>query len=285
MMHKVVGAVLVLCILVGVIAGCRSAKKIRKVISVPRKDTMHIVADTLVTIGPNPDPKADSIRAIHQILASLEKRRIDFQTFSAKMKVHYEGGDGKGYEFNAYIHIKKDSIIWISVTYVLGIEAFRMLITPDSVKIIDKLKKVVMMRSVSFLQYDIHLPVDFRTLQDLLIGNPIFLDTSSIIFYKKEQTAISLMSIGNLFKNYISLNPGDNSLRHSKLDDADVRRARTCDLTYGDYEQRDSILFSTHRKISVAEKSKLDIEINYKQYNFNEPLGFPFSVPKNYKRR
>ncbi|HMH22374.1 MAG TPA: DUF4292 domain-containing protein [Puia sp.] len=268
---------------IGILEGCRSAKKIQKVIAVQHKDSVKTVvmavADSMKT-----DPRADSILFISQTLTKLESNQIDFTTFSAKVKVNYEGGEG-GNEFTAFVHIRKDSLIWIKVNALLGIEAFRMVITKDSVKILDKFKKIVRLRSVSFLQQEIHLPVDFKTLQDLLIGNPIFLDTSNVLFYKKEQVGLSLMCIGALFKNYITLNPGDNTLKHSKLDDTDPMRARTCDLTYGEYEQRDKVRFSTYRRISVAEKSKLDIELNYNQYSFNEPLSFSFSIPKNYKRK
>jgi Domain of unknown function (DUF4292) len=42
--------------------------------------------------------------------------------------------------------------------------------------------------------------------------------------------------------------------------------------------------FSTKRNITVSEKKKLDIVLDYRQYGFNETLSFPFNVPKNYKR-
>jgi hypothetical protein len=264
-------------------AGCRSTKKIQKVIATPnstRTDTAKVVTP----VTQPEDRHADSLRVISQAVNGLFRNKINFQTFSARMKVHYEGGDGKDYEFNAFIHIKRDSMIWVSINAALGIEAFRLLITPDSVKILDKLKKIARLRSVSFLQEEIHLPVDFHTLQDILLGNPVYLDTTNILFYKKDPSGISLLSAGELFKNYLTLN-GDNTLRHCKLDDVDPLRARTCDLTYGDYEQRDTLRFSTYRKISVAEKTKVDIELGYKQFKFNENLSFSFVIPKNYRRR
>jgi len=282
-MQKFLAVIAVIVALFGSIAGCRSAKKIQKVIATPstvRKDT----ATAVVPVAPPEDRHADSLRVIQQTVNGLLRNKIDFQTFSSRVKVHYEGGDGKDYEFNAFIHIKKDSMIWVSINAALGIEAFRLLITPDSVKILDKLKKVARLRSVSFLQEEVHLPVDFRTLQDLLIGNPIYLDTTNILFYKKDATGISLLSAGELFKNYLTLN-GDNTIRHCKLDDVDPMRARTCDLTYGDYETRDTLRFSSYRKISVAEKTKVDIELGYKQFKFNENLSFSFTIPKNYRRR
>jgi hypothetical protein len=287
MMHKFLRGVITiigLIWMIGATNGCRSAKKIQKVIAVQHKDTVKAVV-VAVTDSVKTDPRADSELFISQTLKKLERNRINFATFSGKVKVNYEGGDGGNNEFTAFIHIKKDSLIWIKVNALLGIEAFRMVITRDSVKILDKFKKIARLRSVSFLQQEIHLPVDFNTLQDLLIGNPVFLDTSNVLFYKKEQAGLSLLCAGALFKNYITLNPGDNTLKHSKLDDADPMRARTCDLTYGEYELRDNFHFSTYRKISVAEKSKLDIELNYNQFSFNEPLSFSFSIPKNYKRK
>lgn len=268
-------------------AGCRSTKKIQKVIATTniRRDTTGDAARYAKdsTAAPR-DAHADSLDVIHRAVTGLTQNRIDFQTFSSHMHVHYEGSDGKDYEFNAVVRIKKDSLIWVSINAALGIEAFRLLITPDSVKILDKLKKVARLRSVSYLQEQVHLPVDFKILQDMLIGNPIFIDTSHILFYRTDAKGISLFSAGNIFRNYLTLNL-DYTLQHSKLDDVDPLRARTGDLTFGEYDHSGGTNFSAYRKISVAEKSKVDIEINVKQFKFNEVLSYSFQVPKNYKRR
>jgi hypothetical protein len=283
-MQKLLTAAFVSILFVGIMAGCRSTKKIQKVIATTniRKDTTGDAARA--ANAPKRDVHADSLEVIQQALTGLGRNRLDFQTFSGHMHVHYEGGDGKDYDFNAVVRIKKDSLIWVSINAALGIEAFRLLITPDSVRILDKLKKIARLRSVSYLQEQVHLPVDFKTLQDLLIGNPIFVDTAHILFYKQDEKGISLSCVGTIFRNYLSLNP-DYTLQHSKLDDVDPMRARTADMTYGEYDHGGSVPFSTYRKLSVAEKTKVDIEINYKQYKFNEPLSTSFQVPKNYKRR
>jgi len=256
---------------------CRSTKKIQHAIT-------NSKADTTTVVVVKDDPKADSLKFIANIFSRVKRNNIDFKTFSAKIKVNYEGSDGKAYEFTAFMRILKDSIIWVRGDAILGIEAFRVMITPDSVKILDKMDKSVLFRSLSYLQEVAKVPLNFKTLQDLLIGNPIYLD-SNVVFYRNEEQGISLLSMDDLFKNYLTLNRNDYTLKHAKLDDVDVMRARTCDLTYRDYESRDTIRFSTYRKISLAEKSKLDIELSFKQYNFNEALSFPFPIPKNYKHK
>jgi hypothetical protein len=177
----------------------------------------------------------------------------------------------------------KDSVIWISITGALGFEGLRAYITADSVKLIDKQNKSYITRSVSYLQEVTALPLNLASLQDLLIGNPVFLD-SNIVSYNKSATEISMQSNGDFFKNLITISETDKYIQSSKLDDMDEMKNRTCYLTYKDYENRKGVNFSISRGISVAEKKKLDIKLNFKQYEFNEMLSFPFSVPKNYKR-
>ncbi len=263
-----------------IIAGssCRSAKKITTAIS--KKDTVQIIKDTAAA----EDLHADSLRYIQQLYSHITSNTVNCKTFSAKLKVHYEGSDGKDYEFNAFIRLQKDKIIWISInTTLLGIEAFRAVITPDSVKVLNKLDKFYQLRSVSYLKEITHLPFDFNVLQSIILGNPIYLD-SNILYYRKDIQGISVLSIGPVFRNYLTLNPEDLTLKHSKLDDVDLMRARNCDITYGLYERTDTVLFSAYRKIAVAEKARLDVEMNFTKYSFNENLNFPFSIPKNYKR-
>jgi len=282
---------LVIIVLIGAflcgLAGCRSTKKIRKVIAAtaPRADTTGNAARSAAL--PPRDAHADSLAVIAGAVAGVRRNRIDFQTFSAHMHVHFQTGDGKNNEVNALVHIEKDKRIWVAIFGSLGpvtVEAFRVLITPDSVKILDKLKKIARLRSVSYLQDQIHLPVDFGTIQDILIGNAVYFDTSRILYYRTETKGLSLYSVGAVFSNFLTLNT-DYTLLHSKLDDTDPMRARTCDMTYGDYDFSGAVPFSTYRKISVTEKAKVDIELNIKQYKFNEMLSDNFVIPKNYKRR
>jgi hypothetical protein len=260
-------------------SSCRSTKKITTAIS--KKDTLQVKTDT--TLVTAEDLHEDSLKTIRQLYKHILAGRIDCQTFSAKMKVHYEGSDGKDYEFNAFIRLQKDKMIWISINALLGIEAFRALITPDSVKVLNKLDKVYQLRSVTYIQEMSHLPFDFKTLQAIVLGNPIYLD-SNIRYYRKDAQGISLLSVGPLYRNYITLN-NDLSIKHSILDDVDPMQARSCDISYGQYEKVDSTYFSAYRKIVASEKGRLDVELSFNKYSFNENLNFPFSIPKNYKRK
>jgi hypothetical protein len=266
-------ALFVLSIFILALVSCKPTKKIQTAIST-RKDTVGVVVVD--------HAKEDSIQFIRRVYDGILTNHINYKTFSAKLNVDYIDADDKKYNVNANLRIFKDSTIWISVNAFFGIEALRALITKDSIKILDKQNKLYTPRSIEYLQEVSSLPVDLHSLQDLLIGNAIFLD-SNIVSYSKSGNAVSLLSIGKIFKNLVTLNESDRLIQRSKLDDVDELRNRTGDLTYADYENKRGVNFSTVRKISFAEKKKLDIRLEFKQYNFNEELTFPFSIPKNYK--
>ena len=183
------------------------------------------------------------------------------------------------------MRILKDSLIWISgYATVFNIEAFRVLINKDSVFVLDKINKEVKRRSMDYLQEVTEIPFDLATLQNLFVGNPIFL-ADSVISYKETESRILLATLGTYFKHLLTLNKSDRLLMHSKLDDVNVTRNRTADITYGEYESNNGVPFSTYREITVSEKNKLDIHLNFKQYEFNKDLPITFNIPSNYKRQ
>lgn len=264
----------VLIALILLLASCRSTRTISK--AVTKKDTVTRVE--IVDAY-----KVDTLQLVRTTLQQVEKNYIDFQTFNAKVSVDYQGTSGKRYDFNAAIKIYKDSTIWISANALLGIEAMRLLVTKDSVKMLNKLEKVYSARSVSYLQELTSLPLDLPTLQDLIIGNPVFLD-SNVIRYTSGGGVTTLLSLGQFFKNLITLNELDKTIIHSKLDDADPAKNRTATLWYSDYENKNGLPFATKRRLVVSEKDRLEIKLDFKNYSFNEPVAFPFSIPKNYSQ-
>jgi hypothetical protein len=264
----------VFILFVGLISSCRSTKKIGTAIS--RKDTAtHTVTGST--------GMKDSAIFIQNALGQIRSNQIEFRTFKSKINVDYKDASNKNYDVNGELRMYKDSAIWIYVNALLGIEAMRALITKDSVKIINKLDKTYTARSIDYLQEVTALPLTLKTLQDLLIGNPVFLD-SNVVSYSKTDNTIVLLSLGKWFRNILTVNESDKLMQRSKLEDVNVMNLRGADIYYSEYETKKGFPFSTRRSISVLDKKKLDIKVEYKQYDFNGEVNFPFSVPKNYQR-
>jgi len=258
-----------------VVPGCHSTKKLQTAVN--KKDSL------LVKLPAN-DSLVNKINA-DRVLMKLNKNKIDFKTFSSKAKIQYEDRNGKQPDFNAFIRLQKDSILWVSISSTfLGIEAFRLYITPDTIVLLNKLNKTVEYHPFSYVESIAHIPLNFALLQNILVGNPVYVG-DSIVSYRETGNHILIGTVGTFFKNLITLSLGNNHLERIKLDDIDLNQNRTAALVYDDYERTDNFDFATSREINVSEKSKVDIKILFKQYEFNNELSFPFTIPRNYKTK
>jgi hypothetical protein len=272
---RYISTVSFLVVLIFATFSCKTVKQINKAIA-PKDSTTVIIID---------QTKKDSLLMIKKTIDNLNQHYIHFKTFNAKIKVEYQDSKGKQPDVTAIVRILKDSAIWISLTAsFLNIEIYRALITKDSVILMNKQDREVQYRSLDYLQEVTEIPFDYYTLQDLLIGNPVFID-SNIVYYKKTDDQILFSMAGKFFKHLLTLSADNYFLTHSKLDDVDISRSRTADLTYADYENKSGFNFSTYREITVSEKNRLDIRLNFKQYEFNKELSVSFNTPKNYSRK
>lgn len=264
--------------LVLLLCSCRATKTIQT--AIVKKDSVVVAKDVTME-----QARLDSISFIQEQYRQLVSNRIRCGSFSGKMDIDYVDGDGKKTNANGQIRILSDSIVWASITFpdYLGVEGVRALITRDSVRLINKRDKVYLVRSIAYLRELTGLPLDLSSLQDLFLGNPLFFD-STLSAYSQAPGSILLSGTNAFFTVLFTIGETDKLLQSAKFDDLDQVRNRNSFLQYNEYENKAGFPFSLRRNIAVSEKKKLNVEIRYKQYTFNETLSFPFSVPKNYRR-
>lgn len=257
-----------------VMVSCRPTRQIKQAIGPKETPVMIPVNNTI-----------DSVAEIKKVMSQMDSNRIDYRTFSAKIKVEVTDSKGKQPDLSVVVRMIKDSAIWMSLSATfLNIEVYRVFITPNQVILLDKQAKEVQYRTLDYLQEVTAIPFDFQTLQNLLVGNPVFFD-QNVTSYRQFDNYILLTSVGEYFKNLLTLTPDRHLVIRSKLDDVDLSRNRTADITYDDYSNSSGLNFSTSRRIQVSEKNKIDIRMNFKQFEFNKDLSVAFNVPKNYKRK
>ena len=256
------------------LASCKSTKTIQTAMN--KKDTAvtTVMSDTGI----------DSAAVISDLLFKVKKTVIDFTSFNGKIKVDYTDKSGKTQGATAFVRMRKDSLMWISLTGTLGVEGFRALISPDSVWVLDKLEKTITRRSIASLQELSGLPLDFVSLQDLLIGNLVYF-SGTIVSYENNGDVVTALSIGEYFKHLLTLDTISNTITQSKIDDVEASRNRTCFIQYAEYQSAQGRNFSAKREVTVTEKTSLNIKLEYKAFVFDEQQTFPFSIPKSYKEK
>lgn len=265
--------ILITIIFAAVISSCTTSRKMQ-----PSTTTAGNVEQTI------PD-KNDSnlVNAGTVYLKGLEKNSINFNTFSGKAKVQFEDKNGRQPDAIATIRMQKDSIIWISLSSTfLNIEAVRIMITPDTLMLINKLEKTADLHPFSYIQNLAQFPLTFSMLQDILIGNPILVGDSIDSFYQTPKN-IFIETGQSFFKNLLSLNADNHFLEKSKIEDTSPGSKRVALLEYGDYSQNNEPAFATYRALMVPDNSKIDLRIAFREFEFNKELSYPFNIPGNYK--
>jgi hypothetical protein len=266
------GIIMMPVLLALVVTSCRSTRTIQTAIN--KKDTASVIAMS--------DPTIDSAAIMESIGIKIYNGRINFNTFSAKVKLDYSDQSGKNQNASVFIKIHKDSLIWVSLTGALGVEGFRAIIKPDSVWLMDKLEKTYTIKSISSLQELTGLPFDFYAMQDVLLGNPIYF-SEKIISFETKGSNLTAVSKGGYFKHSLTIDTVNNQIVQSKLDDIEESRSRTSFMYFRGYTLQQGRNLSTQRDITVTEKTSVNVKLDFKQWSFDESQTYPFNIPKTYK--
>ena len=87
------------------------------------------------------------------VFAHAAQHQRHFTTFSGRAKSVLAINGKERYDVTANVRIVHDEAIWISVTALMGIEVARVLITPDSVKIINRLQAEYIKKPLEYLHH------------------------------------------------------------------------------------------------------------------------------------
>jgi hypothetical protein len=254
-----------------IISSCHTAKK-----------TQHALKDSSVATAPavtlNP---VDSVAILKQQVSNILTTPLNYTTFYGKAKANYNSSQTSG-NATMYIKMKKDSVIWISVTGPLNIEVARALITQDSIKIMNKLENSLRLSSIDQLQKITKLPLTFNDLQNVILGRAILMNGSSEAAYEVQKDSIIVTATGNLLTSIYAFTKNNLQLTKSSFTTSNNPSVTRADITYNNYSNADVMNFSTERNITIAGSSPSTLQLSFKEYNFNQPQSFVFTVSKNY---
>ena len=265
-------------LMIVLLAACTTSRKVQVIQdALSKKDTANyqIIAEKT---------KVDSGELVKQIVEKIANTKFAFNTMNAKVKVDYEtvtNTDG----FIANISINKGKAIYITVRGAMGVIGLKAIITKDSIILFYPLKKKSELHPLSYLHEVIKIPFTYNTIEDLIVGNPIFMEDATIVNYKMNSNKLEVGMLGKIFKNLITLSEDNIKVLHLKLDDIDINQHRTCDITYSNHNALNQNPFPLNRDIAISAQSRLEIHMEMKDYSFNEPLKYTFVIPKSGKRR
>lgn len=241
--------------------------------------------------------KPTSKSHIDSVFQRLKNNEIheDWMRFSFKAEAKSTQGN---YNFSGQIRIRKDSVIWMSLSPALGIEMIRLKITTDSVFMLNKLKKTYLRKPVSFINNFLGTDLDFDMVQSLLLGN-------DFTYYSREQFGLrenekeyilntvsrrklknyidTAESVENLLIQKIHLSKENHKIIHQEI--KQVRNPnKKLDVHYLQFEPVNFSLLPTLQQYSIKGIENVSLQLTFSKIKVNEKQRFPFKVSSSYKR-
>jgi hypothetical protein len=232
-------------------------------------------------------------------LEAYKKNAPQFSALIIKGDVEYTSGS-EIISFNMHMRIKRDSAIWISASPFLGIEMMRMLITPDSVRILDKWNNIYYYDTIDALRISFHAGVNMDVLQSLICASYITSSISdtlrslylenpdyvlSTVEKKRNSRADEQTSELPFACDLWCTNP---TMRVNKMVLSEPRSARQVEAKYEDYRQSDAGIFPYLTTISARDEATQKVAIlrvALGKIISADDLEMPFTVPKKFEHR
>ena len=223
--------------------------------------------------------KVDERLTTKAIIKNHYKNQLEFKTVSGRMKVAYNDG-GAVQSFNVSLRVEKDKAIWMSAP--LGV--VKALITPKRVTFYNKLQNEYFDGDFGYLSKLLGTELDFNKVQNLLFGEALFdLRTEKYISLAAEEYyELKPKNMGDLFKTLFLIEPKNFKIATQQL--SQPWNNRLMDIYYKSYQEKNNrILPEEIQIIAIDNDRTTNIDIEFKNIEFNRTLNFPYKIPKGFE--
>ena len=218
-------------------------------------------------------------RSADYVQKQMVQNQFNADWVSAKAKIKFADEDRSMTVFST-IKMRKDSVIWLNAK-AFGIEAGRVLIRPDSIFVIDRLNKRYMAKDIWWLQDEFGLPVDFKGLQAMLFGNPIFFNSDLIV--EKDSTNYILGGENDRYKTAYKADGLTFKMVEMLISQPKDKRMGLIQLSdYRTLPNGESFSFSRNIGMNSPETGKTTVRIEMSKVDVDVPVSIPFSIPSRY---
>lgn len=241
------------------------------------------------TVAATTDSSAKDSSVIAEVLEPIKVNEVSFEYLTAKSKFSFDGKKQNFDNTNINIRMKKDSLIWISVTGI-GFEVARGLITPDSIVLMDKFHKQYYVFSYEALSRKYDFELNFPLLQSIIVGNLPYPQQPTDRFTKENDVYVLSQTAGRIG---ISNQIATDNFKLLNLNAVEKDKDNTFSLQYSDFRNVGDILFPFISQVVLQikaaqnqETTETKITLKHTRVELvSESPGFPFSIPSGYTRK
>jgi len=237
------------------------------------------------------------------LTALLKQNQAEYNTFNAKIKSNVII-DGDGTDFTISLRMRKDSLIWASISPALGIEVIRFSATKDTIKFIDRIHKKYFIGDYDTLGRMLNTEIDLEIIQSLFLGN-------SVEFYEDDERLKAGVDscrylLGTIRKRKLrkviakgkelkepaqSIWMLDSIFKITRILFREFDTKREFDAHFTDFKKLEfpdgeikNILIPYSLTYFIKSDKVIKVEMEYSKASANKQMEYPFSIPDGYDR-
>ncbi|MDR1523870.1 MAG: DUF4292 domain-containing protein [Tannerella sp.] len=224
--------------------------------------------------------------------ASILDHTFRFETLSARLKLEFKSPE-KEMSSRAQLKMIYNDRIQLSLQPLLGIEMFRIELTADSVKILDRMNKRFMMESYENIKGKSTVDFNFNNLQALFANNLFIPGEGNLSLVAgqfrrfrmtKDKHSVNLKIKDETGMLYTFTTGEDEILRSISIHDKSEKYTLTWD--YSDFQTVDKqrFPFKMEAELTTNDKKQGAVTFTFSPPEINSPLRTDFNIPAGYKQ-
>ena len=213
------------------------------------------------------------------VLNTIDANTNNFSFYQSRAKVNYKD-DKQKVELDVNLIMEKDQYIWMSVTAVLGIEVARIMITQDSVKILDRLHRKYIASDFDYVQRMSNVPLKLNNLQNLIIGNTVF---NNSVQKSVVDTILGALSVSTLINTQKQTTFYNTNYKVNRTLIAEQNQSRQLSITYPTYATFDQNVYPSALNINIRAEKNIECTFELSNFVFTKKRETQFTVPSGYE--
>lgn len=226
-----------------------------------------------------------------QLLSDVQKTQLTYKTLSAKVTLEMIKANAKSsLSSSAALRIIKDKGIMISIRPFLGIEVAKLVVSRDSVLIVDRMNKQYLHESIEDLKQSKQIDFNYYNLEALL-SNRLFLpgkqdvteaDYPKFMTQKAEGSYLAVTKdVSDILYNFAI--DGNNHIISTLI--YGEKKNYTLQCTYDKFilDQNQSYPTELGFKIGIKDK-RMDVKLSYSKLDIDKEIDIDYSVPTTYRK-
>jgi hypothetical protein len=230
------------------------------------------------------------VATVAEFVSLIENNELNYESLSAKLNIELTTSKNS-ISSKAELKTVRDEVILITIQPLLGIEMFRIELTPDSLRIIDRMNKRYVAEKYDDIKGDLPIDFNFYNMQSML-ANEIFVPGEQTIS-KRQMGRFSLQTSaeGSVIKIKDSMNltytfaaDSEGKITSTTINDASDKYIVS--LNYSDFKTTADKQFPTKMYMKLTKSNSFvgSAGVDLSRIQINQSVNVSTTIPDKYKK-